>query len=124
MKVRLRPLIGIVLVLSSFTAFSMNLIDAFYDAIADELVFKIAYRGTHPDHKFMVSWEACRTMNDGRREILGIIQDSDPKDTAMREFEKTERISLKSFACRPAIVAVGLASPLYRRTITIPARAE
>lgn len=122
MKGLLQSLVGLALVFSFCSAYSMNLIEAFYDATADELVLRIAYRGTHPNHKFTVSWEGCRTMSDGHREILGIIQDSDPKDPAEREFEKTERVSLQGFACRPAVVAVGLASPLYRRTLTIPAR--
>jgi len=122
MKNYSRSLIGIFLAFSSFTACSMNLIDASYDPATDELVFKIAYRGTHPKHTFTVSWEACRTLSDGHREIFGIVLDSDPTDPANLEFEKTERIRLKDFSCRPATVTIGLASPLYRRTLTVPAR--
>jgi hypothetical protein len=118
----LQSLLGFTLVFSFCCAHSMNLIDASYDASADELVLRIAYRGTHPDHTFTVSWERCRVMNDGHQEILGIIMDSDPRDPAELEFQRTERISLQGFACRPAIIAVGLASPLYRRTLAIPAR--
>lgn len=124
MKDSLRALLGMILLLSSFTALSMNLIDAIYDATTDELVFTVAYRGSHPDHAFTISWEMCRTMSDGHREILGIIHDSDPKDPAKAEFKKTERISLKDFPCRPATVAIGLASPLYRRTLTVPGREQ
>lgn len=121
MKSFLRTLLGVTLTLASLPSLSMNLLDAFYDAATDELVFTIAYRGSHSDHTFEVSWEACRTMGDGQRQIFGIILDSDPKDPARMEFEKTERVSLKTFSCRPATVTMGLANPVYRRTLTIPA---
>lgn len=124
MKDLLRAFMGVMLLSLSFTALSMNLIDAIYDAATDEIVFTIAYRGSHPDHTFTISWEMCRTMGDGHREILGIVHDSDPKDPAKIEFKKTERISLKDFPCRPATVAIGLASALYRRTLTVPGREQ
>lgn len=119
-----RATLGLILALSSCNALSMNIIDAAYDAATDEIVFTIAYRGSHPGHTFTVSWETCRTLGNGRKDILGIVQDSDPKDPAKIEFKKTERISLKEFSCRPGTVTLGLASPLYRRTLTVPARKQ
>ena len=124
MKTFLCAFLGVTLTLASLPSLSMNLLRAFYDADTDELVFTIAYRGSHSEHTFAVSWETCRTKGDGRQEIFGIILDSDPKDPARMEFEKTERVSLKSFSCRPATVIIGLASPRYRQTLTIPARAQ
>ena len=124
MKDLLRAFLCLILALTSLPSLSMNLIDAFYDADTDELVFTIAYRGSHPDHTFTVAWETCRTMGDGHQEIFGIVLDSDPRDPARIELKKTERVSLETFSCHPAIVAIGLANPLYRRVLTIPARAQ
>lgn len=102
-------------------AMSMNIVDASFDDNTDELVFTVLYRGTHPNHVFSIRWEECRRMSDGHLEILGIVQDSDPKDPAQKDFEKIERISMTDFSCRPAVVTIGAPSPVYRRSVKIPA---
>lgn len=112
---------SVVVLLLATRAMSMNIVELSFDEQTEELVFKVLYRGTHPNHAFGVMWEKCRRMADGHLEILGIIQDSDPKDAARKEFEKTERVSMKGFSCRPARVTIGAPSPLYRRTFSLPA---
>lgn len=121
MKALLRTCYGLILALACCAAHAMNVLDLAYDAAADELVVTVAYRGTHADHRFTVTWEACRTLGDDRQEIFGLLHDSDPNDPAKTEFTRTERISLKDLACRPAAVTIGSANPLLRRTVNVPA---
>lgn len=107
-------------ILLAAPALAMNVVFLSFDPNTEELTYVVLYRGTHPNHDFRVVWEPCRQMGDGRLEILGIIHDSDPRDSAQREFEKTERLSLKGFSCRPALITIGSPNPLYRRSVKVP----
>src|SRR5687768_9219889 len=70
-----------------------------YDAGKDQLVLTIAYRGTNPDHKFTVQWDACKKLSDERMQIFGLLVDSQPDDLARQDFTKPMHIDLRDFSC-------------------------
>lgn len=77
-----------------------------YDPGKDQLVLIISYRGTNPDHRFNVQWEACKKLDAERMQIFGLLVDSQPNDLARQDFTKPMRIDLRDFSCRPAKVTI------------------
>ncbi|HEY8540587.1 MAG TPA: hypothetical protein VIL28_17120 [Steroidobacteraceae bacterium] len=101
-------------------AMAMNVVDLSYDASTDELVVKIAYRGTHANHAFTVRWEQCRTRGDGTQEVFGLLLDSEPNDPARMDYQKTLKIGMSQLPCRATHVTIGAANPQFRKTISVP----
>lgn len=84
-------------------AWAPDLLRAAYDARSDELVVSIAYRGTSPDHDFVVQWGRCR---DGG--VAGRLIDRQGGEPARSAFRVTQRLSLRDLPCRPAVVTLRL----------------
>jgi hypothetical protein len=112
--------LGVLLATFSTCALAFNIVDLSYDSDADEIVFKVAYRGTHENHVFTVRWEQCRRRGDGQLEVFGLVEDSEPNDPARADFQKILNIGMSQLPCRPAYVTIGGANPRHRKTITIP----
>ena len=92
-----------------------------YDAATDELVIKVNYSGTNPDHQFTMNWGECQTKDDNQRELFGDLIDQQGSDAARQDFQKTVRISVADVDCRPAMVTIRTA-PRFLATVRIPAR--
>lgn len=91
-----------------------------YDAKADRLIIKIAYRGTHANHAFSVEWGECKRLDDERSQTHGLLVDSDPKDPARQEFSKVLEIDLAKYSCRPAKLTIRTDAG-FLRSVDIPA---
>lgn len=89
-----------------------------YDPNSDQLVVRMIYRGTNPDHTFSVRWGKCRPLGD-QYQIAGEVLDSQWDDRARRDYSKILRIPLKNFACRPARVTLRTA-PGFNYTLEVP----
>jgi hypothetical protein len=83
-----------------------NILEADYNAARDELEVTIAYRGTHPDHEFVVQWGECSSESPPR--VAGRLIDRQGGDAAREDYRTTERIGLDALPCRPAIVTLRL----------------
>lgn len=112
--------VGLVALLVATNAMSLNILDAEYDGAGDEVIFTVAYRGTHP-HSFGVTWLECRQMSDGSQEILGIVRPNDRDDPAKKDFKTKVRINMSGFPCRPATVFIGGPYRKFRRAVEVPA---
>lgn len=91
-----------------------------FDAATDEIVVVVQYRGTNPDHVFTLSWDACKTGDDGTFEIAGELLDQQARDRAEQDFTKTVRLSVADLDCRPATATIRTA-PRFLATVRIPA---
>jgi hypothetical protein len=91
-----------------------------YDAATDEIVIVVQYRGTNPDHDFTLTWDSCRTGDDGNSEIGGELLDQQARDRAEQDFTKTVRFSVADLDCRPATATIRTA-PRFLATVRIPA---
>jgi hypothetical protein len=100
-----------------------NILELDYDDKLDQLVIVIAYRGSHPDHRFTLNWDECRDygFNDAEHQITAGLTDSDPDDRAEKEFRRTLKVPLSSLECRPAKVTVRTSANFFRSVI-VPAR--
>lgn len=92
-----------------------------YDAAEDRLVMSIAYRGTNPNHQFSLQWTGCKRLDGQRRQILGLLVDTQPDDLARQEFIKPLEIGLSSFTCRPAKVTIRTSAGFFT-SVDVPAR--
>jgi hypothetical protein len=98
-----------------------NFTDVRYDAVKDQLVISMVYRGTNPNHTFSLKWGACKdAQNDSVREVAAQVLDSQWQDTAQGTYTKTTRFSLSDLPCRPAKVTLRTA-PRFIYTVVIPA---
>ena len=109
-----------VLALAALTAAAADIRDASYDAERDEIVVKIAYRGTNPDHDFTVQWGPCFETGGPPAGVVGRLVDQQGEDIAREEFRVTERIGLGGLACRPAVVTLRLGKVSHMR-VYVPA---
>jgi hypothetical protein len=107
-------------------AFGPALADNFaggrYDARTDELVIKMRYRGTNPDHNFTVQWGQCRQTDQGAT-IDGDVLDDQARDVERQSFTKTARFDVSALACRPVRVTLHTA-PRYYFQILVPAKTQ
>ena len=92
-----------------------------YDPATDELVIVVVYRGSNPDHQFSLQWDACKTADDGRHEIVGELLDQQWRDSARKDYTKTLHFSIADLDCRPAAVTLRTA-PRFYVTLQVPAR--
>ena len=92
--------------LHSLPAAAVTVTALAYDAMEDQLVMTIAYRGTHENHSFSVQWDKCQRLDDARSQILGLLVDSAPDDLARQNFTKQLKVPLTSFSCRPSKVTI------------------
>lgn len=109
------------LVVSS-AASAQNFLGARYDAVTDELVVQIAYRGTHSGHEFSLRWEECKSVSgsDGPYEVAALVVDSHWNDRALEDFQQTVRFTLEGLTCRPARVTLHSAAR-FAVTLDVPA---
>jgi hypothetical protein len=101
-------------------ASAITLTSLTYDAAENQLVMKIAYRGTNPDHKFSVRWDACKRLDDSRAQILGQLLDSQPNDLAREEFTQEFKLDLEDFSCRPSEVTIRTSAGFFM-SVNLPA---
>jgi hypothetical protein len=114
-------LLGLVALASTPTAQADNFARVHYDASNDELVIRMNYRGTNPDHAFTLQWGPCKTTEDGTPiEIAADVLDSQWQDAAEVEFKKTFRVKLTDMTCRPCKLTLRTA-PRFFYTLQIPA---
>jgi len=94
---------------------------AHYDAQTNELVIKIIYEGSNPDHQFSMQWGECRSVpgNANLRQTVLDVLDDQWNDVAQQTYTKTVRFSLAGASCRPATVTLRIA-PKYEMTLQIP----
>ena len=95
-------LLGLIALASIRIAQADNFSRVYYDASKDELVIRMNYRGTNPDHTFTLQWGPCKTTQDGApSEMAADVLDSQWQDNAQRDFKKTFRVKLADMVCRP-----------------------
>ena len=124
----------LVLVLASLAgtggaARASNLLDLQYDARTDELVAVIAFRGSHPDHRFSLQWGKCQRRSSERMAsgvsatygVSALVIDAHGADVTKENYEVTARFDLATLACRPARVTLR-SGPRNSRTVSVPAR--
>ncbi len=93
-----------------------------YDAVKDQLVVTMVYRGTNPDHVFSLHWGECSDRSGADEPDLSVeILDSQWQDAARQSFKKTTRFDLSNMPCRPAKVTMRSA-PRFFYTISIPGK--
>ncbi|HEY2682232.1 MAG TPA: hypothetical protein VGI93_01875 [Steroidobacteraceae bacterium] len=103
-------------------AFADNFAGVRYDPKTDELVVRMRYRGTNPDHNFTVQWGQCRQTDQGST-IDGDVLDDQARDGAHQSFTKTVRFDVSGIACRPARVTLHTAPRFYYQ-ILLPVRGQ
>jgi hypothetical protein len=114
-------LLGVVAFASIRTTHADNFSRVYYDASTDELVVRMIYRGTNPDHAFSLQWGPCKTTPDGvPSEIVAEVLDSQWQDKAQRDYRKTFRVKLADVSCRPSKLTLRTA-PRFYYTLLIPA---
>ena len=117
-----RPAMGAcIFALICSVAFAVNIIAAHYDPETDEIVARIAYRGTNPDHEFSLRWDGCKPLQNASvpYQIGAQVIDSQWDDRAQQDFNKTVRFALKSLTCRPARVSLHSAAG-FVQTLDVP----
>lgn len=100
-----------------------SFLSASYDGRTDEIIVRLAYRGTNPDHEFTLEWGECQTTSEGSYEIAARMHDSQWDDRARQPFERSVRFSLADLRCRPATVTLHT-EPNFRITVNVPARGD
>jgi hypothetical protein len=117
-------LCGLAAAMLATTARPDNFAGVQYDALKDQVVVTMVYRGTNPDHTFSLKWGQCQVSADGSaREIVAEVLDSQWRDAAAQNFRKTTRFSLADLQCRPAKLTLRTA-PRFYYTLQIPARSQ
>jgi hypothetical protein len=94
--------------------------NAAYDSKTDELIVTILYSGTNPDHEFSLRWDPCIAHPDGTTDVRAQLIDSQERDEARQEYQKTVHLSLRDLACRPARVTLR-AGPRTYVALQVPA---
>ena len=92
-----------------------------YSEQTDQLVVKMIYRGTNPNHNFSLKWGPCQANQSGNLPgATAEVLDDQYNDSAQQEFSKTVRFSLGDMPCaRPASITLRTA-PRFFYTLTIP----
>lgn len=100
-------------------AAAAEIVQARFDARANELVVEIAYRGTQPDHDFALQWGDCEPGG----EAVARLVDRQGEEPAREGFRAQARFDLATFPCRPArlTVRLGVAS---LATVALPTLRE
>jgi hypothetical protein len=101
-------------------AWAADIRKAYYDPTHDELVVEIAYRGTVPDHDFVLRWGECQRGEDASQGIAARIVDLQGNDEARESFRTQARFSLANLGCRPARVTLRLGR-VSHETVLVPA---
>ena len=91
-----------------------------YDPTTDELVVKMRYRGTNPNHGFTVQWGQCRQTAQGST-LDGEVLDDQARDVERKSFSKIVRFDVSGISCRPAQITLRTAPRFYYQ-IQVPAR--
>ena len=91
-----------------------------YDAKTDELVVRMQYRGTNPNHNFSVRWGQCRQTDQGATLDADVLDDQ-ARDVERQSYTKTVRLDLSALACRPVRLTLRTA-PRFFYQVVIPDR--
>ena len=104
------------------TAHAVNVLSMSYEKKTDELLLKVAYRGTHDKHTFSLDWDECHdyAFVDAKYQTMANLVDSEPNDKAEMEFTQDLRFSLAGIECRPVKLTIRT-SPGFNRTLAVPA---
>jgi len=104
------------------TAHAVNVLSMSYEKKTDELLLKVAYRGTHDKHTFSLDWDECHdyAFVDAKYQTMANLVDSEPNDKAEMEFTQDLRFSLAGIECRPVKLTIRT-SPGFNRTLVVPA---
>ena len=99
-----------------------NFASAQYDARRDQLVVKMIYRGTRPNHTFTIRWGGCHAPSEHGQvpEVAADVLDDHWDDAALHGYRRTVRFTLRDIPCRPALVTLRTA-PRFFYTLSIPA---
>lgn len=112
-------LLGTVLLAALFApALAADILEARYNAARDEIEVEIAYRGTNPDHDFIVQWDKCSSQSPPR--TVGRLIDRQGRDAAREDYRASARISLAEIPCRPAIVTLRLGRTAHTNVFVPP----
>jgi hypothetical protein len=91
-----------------------------FDSGKNELIAKMTYDGTNPDHRFSVKWDKCRKLGDqGNHQIVAQLLDDQWDDSAQQTFTTTVHVSLAGLDCHPVLVTLRTA-PNYEYSVQIP----
>jgi hypothetical protein len=103
-------------------AHAVNVLSMSYEEKTDELLLKVAYRGTHDKHTFSLDWDECHdyAFVDAKYQTMANLVDSEPNDKAETEFTQNLRFSLAGIQCRPVKLTIRT-SPGFNRTLVVPA---
>ena len=103
-------------------AHAVNVLSMSYEQKTDELLLKVAYRGTHDKHVFSLAWDECHdyAFAEAKHQIMANLIDSEPNDEAKTEFTQNLRFSLAGIECRPVKLTIRT-SPGFNRTLVVPA---
>ena len=103
-------------------AHAVNVLSMSYEKKTDELLLKVAYRGTHDKHTFSLDWDECHdyAFVDAKYQTMANLVDSEPNDKAEMEFTQDLRFSLAGIECRPVKLTIRT-SPGFNRTLVVPA---
>lgn len=96
---RHRILVVLAATLASSAAQAEAILRAAYDASTDVIVVDVAYRGTHPAHRFKVRWAPC--MPGTEPATAGRLVDLDGRDAAERDYRERIVLALSDLPCRP-----------------------
>jgi len=102
-------------------ATAADILGAHYDAASDQVVVDIAYRGTNPDHEFIVEWGSCSQASPPR--LAGRLIDRQGRDVAREDYRTSEELPLDDMPCRPAIVTLRLGRVAHA-DVYVPRRIE
>jgi len=104
------------------TAHAVNVLSMSYEKKTDELLLKVAYRGTHDNHTFSLDWDECHdyAFVDAKYQTMANLVDSEPNDKTETEFTQDLRFSLAGIQCRPVKLTIRT-SPGFNRTLVVPA---
>ena len=102
-------------------AHAVNVLSMSYEEKTDELLLKVAYRGTHDKHTFSLDWDECHdyAFVDAKYQTMANLVDSEPNDKAETEFTQNLRFSLAGIKCRPVKLTIRT-SPGFNRTLVVP----
>jgi hypothetical protein len=106
----------------SSSARADNFASAHYDGKPDQLVVKMIYRGTHPNHTFTIRWGQCHPPSEPGQasEVAADVLDDHWDDAALQGYRRIVRFNLREIPCRPALVTLRTA-PRFYYTLLIPA---
>ena len=113
--------LGLAAMLAASSAWATRFAGVYYDAVTDQLVVTMKYKGTNPYHTFSLKWGHCKTPADGSTpQIFANVVDRQWEDPEESDYQNTTRLDLVKLKCRPVNVTLRSA-PRYIYQLQIPA---